>query len=156
MLKRIAWGLMLVGLAATASADVFRWTDAQGGVHYSDRPDSDQAQRVSIVSHATNPAAVTTRAQTEADQRSKDAAQTAQQTADQNATKAVQNDVTKTRADQCKEAKERYRVAIESQKLYRMGKDGERQYLTSQEIDEARINARKDMDTVCGQAQAAR
>ena len=77
-----------------------------------------------------------------------------QQRADQSAAKAVQNDVTKSREDQCKDAKERYRVAVESQKLYRVGKDGERQYLTSQEIDEARLNSRKDMDTVCGQAAA--
>ena len=64
----------------------------------------------------------------------------------------LENDVGESREEQCKKAKERYRVAIESQKLYRVGKDGERQYLTSQEIDEARLNSRKDMDTVCGQA----
>jgi dihydroxyacetone kinase-like predicted kinase len=156
MLKGIAWGLLLIGLAATASADVYRWTDAQGRVHYSDHPESDQAQRVGIVSHSTNPDTVAARTQSEAEQRTKEAAQESQQQADQNASKAVQKDVTKTRADQCKEAKERYRVAIESQKLYRMGKDGERQWLTSQEIDEARVSSKKDMDTVCGEAQAGR
>ena len=156
MFKRIAWGLMLVGLAAAASADVFRWTDAQGRVHYSDRPDSDQAQRVGVVTHTTDPGAVAARTQAESEQRSKDATQAAQQSTDQNAAKAVQNDVAKSRADQCKEAKERYRVAIESQKLYRMGKNGERQWLTSQEIDEARVTAKKDMDTICAEAQAGR
>ena len=122
MLKRIAWGLLLASLSMAASADVFRWVDAQGRVHYSDRPEVENAVRVVGVStHASD---------------------------------SVQNDVTKSREDQCKDAKERYRVAVESQKLYRVGKDGERQYLTSQEIDEARLNSRKDMDTVCGQAAA--
>ena len=155
MLKRIAWGLLLASLSMAASADVFRWVDPQGRVHYSDRPEAENAVRVvGVATHASDSAAIAARMQAESDQRAKLAAQENQQRADQSAAKAVQNDVTKSREDQCKEAKERYRVAIESQKLYRVGKDGERQYLTSQEIDEARLNSRKDMDTVCGQAAA--
>ena len=153
MYKRLAWGLVLAGLSMAASADVFRWVDAQGRVHYSDRPEADNAVRVvGVTTHASDSAAIAARMQAESDQRAKAAAQENQQRTDQNAAKAVQTDVTKSREDQCKEAKERYRVAIESQKLYRVGKDGERQYLTSQEIDEARLNSRKDMETVCGQA----
>jgi len=155
MFKRIAWGLMLTCLWLAASADVFRWVDAQGRVHYSDRPDADNAVRVGVVSHASNPDAIAARNQSDADARSKAATQNAQQQAQQNTANAVQKDVEKSREGQCKEAKERYRVAIESQKLYRVGKDGERQYLTSQEIDEARLNARKDMDTVCAQASGS-
>ncbi|HEY7378919.1 MAG TPA: DUF4124 domain-containing protein [Steroidobacteraceae bacterium] len=155
MVKRIAWGLMLTCLSMAASADVFRWVDAHGNVHYSDRPDSDKAVRIGIVSHASNPDAIAARTQSESDQRAKSDAQEAQQRAAQNTANAVQKDVEKSREGQCKDAKERYRVAIESQKLYRMGKDGEREYLTSQEIDEARLNARKDMDTVCGQASGS-
>jgi hypothetical protein len=155
MFKRIAWGLMLTCLSMAASADVFRWVDADGRVHYSDRPDSEKAVRVGIVSHATDPDAIAARAQSEADDRAKAANQQAQQQAQQNTSTAVQKDVEKSREGQCKEAKEHYRVAIESQKLYRIGKNGEREYLTSQEIDEARLNARKDMDSVCGQARGS-
>ncbi|HKE45518.1 MAG TPA: DUF4124 domain-containing protein [Steroidobacteraceae bacterium] len=155
MFKRIAWGLMLTCLSMAASADVFRWVDADGRVHYSDRPDSEKAVRVGIVSHATDPDAIAARAQSEADDRAKAANQQAQQQAQQNTSTAVQKDVEKSREGQCKEAKEHYRIAIESQKLYRVGKNGEREYLTSQEIDAARLNARKDMDTVCGQASGS-
>ena len=155
MFKRIAWGVLLACLSMAASADVFRWVDAQGRVHYSDRPDSDKAVRIGIVSHASDPDAIAARAQSENDQRAKADAQQAQQHSTQNTASAVQKDVEKSREGQCKEAKEHYRIAIESQKLYRVGKNGEREYLTSQEIDEARLNARKDMDTVCGQASGS-
>ena len=77
-------------------------------------------------------------------------AQATEQQREQATSQAVQKDLSKTRETQCKDAKEQYRVTIESQKLYRVGKDGERQYLTSAEIDEARMNARKAMDEVCG------
>jgi hypothetical protein len=155
MFKRIAWGVLLTCLSMAASADVFRWVDSKGGVHYSDRPDSDKAVRIGVVSHASDPDAVAARTQAESDQRAKTATQEAQQQAAQSTANAVQKDVEKSREGQCKEAKEHYRVAIESQKLYRIGKNGEREYLTSQEIDEARLNARKDMDSVCGQARGS-
>jgi hypothetical protein len=60
----------------------------------------------------------------------------------------VNKDVSKTRDEQ--QAGQNSIAAIESQKLYRVGKDGERYYLTSAEIDEARLNTRRAMDQVCG------
>lgn len=149
MLVRIAavLGLMVVSLAA--SADVYKWVDAQGRTHYSDRPDSDNAERLAVASRRTNPSAVAERNATENEQRQLTDAQATQQRQQQATTKAVRDDVTKTRDQQCKEAEEQYRVAIESQKLYRIGKDGERAYLTSAEIDEARLNARRARDQVC-------
>ena len=155
MYKRIAWGLVLASLSMTASADVFRWVDAQGRVHYSDRPEVENAVRVVGVStHASDSAAIAARMQAESDQRAKLLPRKTSNALTKARLRPCRTMSRKTREEQCKEAKERYRVAIESQKLYRVGKDGERQYLTSQEIDEARLNSRKDMDTVCGQAAA--
>lgn len=150
MLVRIAavLGLMVVSLAA--SADVYKWVDAQGRTHYSDRPDSDNAERLAVASRRTNPSAVSERSAAEHEQRQQTNSQSTQQRQEQTTTKAVRDDVTKSRDQQCKDAQEAYRVAIESQKLYRIGKDGEREYLTSAEIDEARLNARRARDQVCG------
>jgi hypothetical protein len=150
MLMRIAavLGLMVVSLAA--SADVYKWVDAQGRTHYSDRPDSDNAERLAVASRRTNPSVVAERNATANEQRQLTDAQATQQRQEQATTKSVRDDVQKTRDQQCKEAEEQYRVAIESQKLYRIGKNGEREYLTSAEIDEARLNARRARDQVCG------
>ena len=63
---------------------------------------------------------------------------------------AVQKDVAATRAEQCKTAKEKYEKSIEARRLYRVGKDGEREYYTDAEADEARLTAKRDMDSACG------
>jgi hypothetical protein len=150
MVMRIAALLGLMAVSLGASADVYKWVDTQGRVHYSDRPDVEGAERVAVASRRSNPETITERTDAENAQRQQAATQTADQQREQATTQAVEKDLAKTRETQCKDAKEQYRVAIESQKLYRVGKDGERQYLTSAEIDEARMNARRAMDELCG------
>jgi hypothetical protein len=61
----------------------------------------------------------------------------------------VQEDLTKKRAEQCKEATERYDRSIAARRLYRDGKNGERIWLTDAEIEQARVEARRDRDAVC-------
>jgi hypothetical protein len=151
MVTRIAAAVLgLMAISLGASADVYKWVDPQGRVHYSDRPDVDNAERVAVASRRSNPEVIAQRTEAEHEQRSQADAQASQQRREQATTQAVQKDVAKTRETQCKDAKEQYRVAIESQKLYRVGKNGEREYLTSAEIDEARMNARRAMDEICG------
>ena len=144
--------LLIVLLAAycgTAAAEVYRWVDGQGRVHYSDRPDSEKAEVVGVSSHRTNPAAVAQRTQTEAHQRQQIAAGQQEQQADDAAKNAVQKDLASTRAEQCKKAQDEYKTAIESRRLYRMGKNGEREYLSDAELSEARVNAKKAVDSSC-------
>ena len=69
--------------------------------------------------------------------------------ADLAAKKAVQKDVAQTRDKQCAEAQERYKKLIEGRHLYKPGDNGERQYLTSEEIDSERLNAKRDIDAIC-------
>jgi hypothetical protein len=63
--------------------------------------------------------------------------------------KAVAADVDAVREKQCTDAQERYRQLIEGRRLYRVGADGEREYLTSEEIDAARLSAKQEVDTFC-------
>lgn len=148
MATRILWMAMLLTMSAAASAEVYRWVDGQGRVYYSDRP-AENAQLVTIASRRTNREAVAARTQTAGAQRAQVAERDAQQRADQATANAVQQDVNKSREQQCKEAQERYKTAIESQRLYRVGKDGERQYLTDAELTEARVNSRRAVDELC-------
>ncbi len=64
----------------------------------------------------------------------------------------MQNDVAQTRDKQCAEAQERYKKLIEGRHLYKPGDNGERQYLTSEEIDSERVNAKRDIDAICNSA----
>lgn len=144
--------VLLVAYCGTAAAEVYRWVDAQGRVHYSDRPDSEKAEVVGVVSHRTDASAVAQRAQSEQAQRQQIAAGDQQQQADQSTKNAVSKDLAATRAEQCKKAQDEYKTAIESRRLYRMGKNGEREYLTDAELTEARINAKKAVDSTCGKS----
>jgi len=60
--------------------------------------------------------------------------------------------VAQTRAKECSEAQERYRKLIEGRRLFKTGDNGERQYLSSEEIDSQRLEAKRDIDTICNSA----
>jgi len=63
---------------------------------------------------------------------------------------AVQKDVSAARAEQCKQAREKYQKSVEARRVYRMNAAGEREYLTDAETDQARLNARLEMERSCG------
>jgi Domain of unknown function (DUF4124) len=144
--------LILATLAGGASlaADVWRWTDGQGVVHYSDvpvpgavrvkktnapAPSGSSAGNVTPRASATPPPAGFN-----------GASNPIQQTA---TAQAVQQDLAKKRSEQCKTATERYESLIASHRVYREDKPGERTYLSAKELDEARVSARQDRDTLC-------
>jgi hypothetical protein len=136
-------------ISTAAMAEVYKWVDKEGRVHYSDRPEPG-AVILAIVSRRTDPQAVAQRNEAATSQRAQDATRDQQRRSDQATSAAVQRDVSTVRAEQCKKAQEQYRVAIESIRLYRVGKDGERQYLNETELAEARLAAKKNLDAACG------
>ena len=153
MLRKLAIAIVFGGVTAAAQADVYRVVDGQGHVQYTDRWEPG-AELVKVDKNRPNPDATVTRQSTE---RSKIAASNeriASQQADQNTTKSVQADVAKTREEQCKQAKERYQKAIQARRIFRSGKDGQKEYISDADADAYRIQARKDMDSVCGPSAA--
>jgi hypothetical protein len=68
-----------------------------------------------------------------------------------NATRqAVQKDVAASRAEQCKQAQDTYQKTIAARRVYRLNKAGEREYLSDAEMEQARVNARLEVDRTCG------
>ena len=51
----------------------------------------------------------------------------------------------------CADAQERYKKLAEGRHLYKVGDDGQRQYMTSDQIDAERISTKAAMDNACGQ-----
>lgn len=141
--------LALLVCSYPASAEVYRWVDAQGRVQYSDRPDSDKAEIVGVTSRRSDPTVIAQRGEAERERRQQATTQQQQQRSEQAAATTVRRDVDAFRDEQCKKAQDQYKVAIESQRLYRVGKDGEREYLNDAELSEARINAKKAVDDYC-------
>jgi hypothetical protein len=153
MLRALAISsLVLAGTSSVAFADVYRFVDEHGGVHYTDQwvPGSEL-----IKSTKPRQAAVDTPHSNVAQPKSAAPGErSAEQLAQNHAADAVKQDLTKTREQQCKDAKDRYDRSIQARRLYRTTKDGERDYMSDQEADALRVKNRTDMDEACGGAPA--
>jgi hypothetical protein len=145
-MKRVLLCAALIAWSGLASAVVYKWVDAQGKTQYGDRPpDGVHAEVVELLgNHPARAAPARPSANTASSTGSKNPA--AQDAA---AKQAVDQDVTQTREKQCAEAQDRYKKLIEGRKLYKTGTDGEREYLSSQEIDSQRLDAKRDLDAIC-------
>jgi hypothetical protein len=148
----IARTALLLTLVATAAlgAEVYRSTDANGTVSYSDRPQNDRAQAVFVATpragtpatapiQRPKPAAGSSSAQTETQPGSNAAAKKQPTPAEQAAEKEKN----------CATARERQQKYAESHRLYRTSPSGEREYLSANEIDEAKAKAAAEVDTWC-------
>jgi len=146
MLRYLPFALLL-GTAALAQADVYRWVDDRGQPHYSDQwvPGSEVVKTAKARPGSTTMGEATARKAPAAASTS-----AAAQIADSANSRAVQQDVGKARDAQCKAAKERYALAIQSRRVYKDKKDGEREYLSDAEADAYRETARKDVQMACG------
>jgi hypothetical protein len=145
-MKRAFLFAALIVWSSMAGAVVYKWVDAQGKTLYGDRPpDGVHAEIVEgLGTHGSRSSAPARSDSAPAGKTTAAAGQT-----DDSAKKAVQDDVAQARDKQCSEAQERYKKLIEGRRLYKTGTDGERQYLTSDEIDAERVNAKRDVDTIC-------
>jgi hypothetical protein len=146
-MKRLLLFAALIAWSGMASAVVYKWVDAQGKLQYGDRPpDGVHAEVVELL--GTHPASA--RSAPASTAQSAPAPRIAAADAKPDAIKqTVDQDVAQTRDKQCTDAQERYKKLIEGRRIYKTGPDGERQYMTSDEIDSERLNAKRDIDTIC-------
>ncbi|MGA2397270.1 MAG: DUF4124 domain-containing protein [Steroidobacteraceae bacterium] len=141
-MKRVLLCAVLMAWSTLASAVVYKWVDAQGKIQYGDRPpDGVHAEVVEgLGTHSSRPNSSPAPASTAS-------GPAAPVTSDTK--KAVANDVSATREKQCADAQERYKKLIEGRHIYKTGDNGERVYLSSQEIDQERLSAKQDIDDTC-------
>jgi Domain of unknown function (DUF4124) len=143
-MKRVLLCAVLMAWSAMASAVVYKWVDASGKTQYGDRPpDGVHAEVVELLGTHTG------RAARPPDAAAAPKAAATGDPATQAVKKAVDEDVAQAKDKECADAQDRYKKLIEGRKIYKTGADGERQYLTSDEIDSERINAKREIDTVC-------
>lgn len=158
MLGGLCTALLVGSLCASppAEANVYKWKDVQGRVHYTDKPPPPDGTLISIEptwyarrDGAPPPA----RAAAPSSATAPDASTPAADAALRN---AVQSDVANVRTEQCKKAQERYQNYVVSRRLFKEGEKGERIYLTDAELTEARLNAKREMDETCAAAAEVR
>lgn len=142
--------VLLTGPATTAASEIYKYTDADGTVHYVDRPTGVATEeRVAIVSRPTDSAAVQSRVQARLDrQQTADEARDARGEARQQEADARAEQ--EQRAQKCQEYRSRLETYVQSRRLYRQGEDGERIYLDDAEREEARQKAEELVAEYCG------
>lgn len=130
---------------------VYRSTDANGNVVFTDRP-TENSEPVNVTVPAagrpgnpiTSPDAKAAAAKAQPGNSTANAGDQKKEKAPTPAEKEAE------RAKNCATARERQTRYDQSHRLYKAGPNGEREYLNSAEIDEARAKAAADVATWCG------
>jgi len=144
-MKRLLLCAALLAWSGMASAVVYKWVDAQGKVQYGDSPpDGVHAEVVELLGTHTSRSAAAAPAP------SARAASTSTTPGDSSTKQAVDQDVAATREKQCADAQAEYKKLIEGRRLYKTDDSGQKQFLNSDEIDAARMNAKQEVDALCG------
>ncbi len=138
MKQVIAIVFLACGLSVTANADIWKWVDEQGNVHYGDmaaRADAVNAERISYApgNRSGSSPAATTRG---TDSQPGDTLEDGQEGAD-------------AKAYYCKQATDIYKSYVDAPRLYRTGADGEREYLSDVETAATLAEARASMAEWC-------
>jgi hypothetical protein len=154
MLRYLAISTVLsVGAISAAHADVYRWVDDHGGVHYSDQWVAGSEVIKSSIKPPASGGGNSSSRTTNTAPKSMPAP-----TSQEDAAKAVKGDLAKVRDQQCKDAKDRYEKAIAARRIYKASTPGDkatkdtddRQYLSDEEADAYRVKARQDVSDYCG------
>ena len=152
--------VLMFGFSMTASADIWKWVDANGKthfvdtmtpiytwidelgkIHYSDTPDHEDAVSVQLVWHSTG--ALDEVADGPDDSESGGYAYPGE-TAEQRAERE------KAEAYYCKRATEIYDSYVNAPQLYRTDANGEREYLSKEEAAKTIAETRAKKDAICG------
>ncbi len=152
--------MLIASAGATEQGNVYRWVDKDGTPHFQDRPpegtDPTEATAMSLRYRMTDNAAVTASNRQKAELADVAGLREKQQAADAAAAGGSPEDadraqVAREREQGCETARAKAQKYETAHRLYRPGPDGKRTYLTDEEIDAARVNARRDVAEWCGE-----
>ncbi len=133
------------------AGDVYKYVDERGATLYTDKPipgavlvstGSQRPPEVAQRNYAATQAATNSQLNA-SNQRIAEAKDNSRVASN------VAKDLEASRAERCKKARENYQFTITSLRLYRE-KDGQRIYLSEEELAQQRMDAAKAVDAICG------
>jgi uncharacterized protein DUF4124 len=153
VIVRLLLSVLLLGLALPVSAQLYKWVDADGRVHYTDQPppaDAKQDQKLNI--RKTQPGAVApTDAQTPAAPQStaeKDL-EFRKRKIDQEQAQAKAAEAENESRERCASAQRRLYTYLDAGRIYSIDDNGERVYLDDDARQRDIEAARKDVARHC-------
>ena len=149
MKPTVTLALALLLAAGAQAGDVYVTKDAQGRPIYTDTPATIPAQKVGIASTSTDPATVQKRYADQMKQYATEDASASKAAAGADDPAKAKQLSAEDKAKRCADARQRYQSYMDAHRLYEDGPDGQRRYLTSEEIDASRASAKQVMDQFC-------
>lgn len=144
-------GILIFSVMSNSYAEViYKWVDDEAITHFSaQRPVGIAAERISITNRHTNRQAL--QARTSATAERKAAIATRKQHEKEQATedKLQAEKDRQVRTENCEKAKTRLLTYNTARRLYRPLENGEREYLTDEELDNERAQAQKLVNEWC-------
>lgn len=142
-MRRLIPVLLVLAAGPLVAAEVYKSVDENGNVVYSDRP-GPGAEVVNVeapyLGGGPAPRTSPTLGRSDSPDGGDAAADDTEETPEERAARRAQN---------CAAAQERSERYATSHRLYRLTDDGEREYLSSAQIDEARAQAAADVERWC-------
>ena len=134
---------LLVGGTAL-SGEIYKWTGADGDVHYGDRPTGTDVERLDMISNSTDNDAIQASVEARHDRdAARSEARSKRNEDDQAAAEAAQRDV------KCQESRSRMQTYLQSRRLYKQDDAGERVYLDDDQTAQARADAEEMIQKYC-------
>lgn len=141
--------LALIAASSVFASEIYKWTDADGNVHYGDRPAGEETVVVAIASKPTDPSRV--QAATEARHKALAARAEAKTAAAAEGPSAEELKAEAAdRAQKCATYKAQMQQLVVSRRLYREDENGERVYLDESETLAARERVENQITEYCG------
>ena len=134
--------LMLALFSLTAHAEIYKWTDENGKVHFSDKPVGEKAKALDIKVQKSNPSSAKTK--DERKQRAEGFLRARQEEREEAEKKIAEKKRLKAKKiANCKKFKKEYKKTTEAGALYYKNKDGTRDWLEPKRRnkEEARLKA---------------
>ena len=140
--------IALLCMQSPAIAEVYKWTDAQGRVHYGDKPQSDKAETINLPSKEPPAVPHVSEDRLEKQRRLLDAyaeERRLKREADEKARKDKEE-----RKRKCADLKDDLRNQENAGSIYRLDKDGKRVFLSHEEREASTAELRKQVQEWCG------
>ena len=136
-------------LGGTAlSGEIYKWTDADGDVHYGDRPTGTDIERLDMISNSTDNGAIQASIEARHDRdTARTEARSKRDEEDQAAAEARAE--TAQRGVKCQESRSRMQTYLQSRRLYEQDDAGERVYLDEDQTMQARADAQEMIQKYC-------
>jgi len=136
--------------AAAHAAEVYKYKDDKGNTLYTDKPQTLPAERLNVQSKRSDTTAASAPSANDELKRMQDAdAARKQEAAQKTDEKQAAQSAAKDKMERCTKARDKYENYVTARKLYEEQPGGQRRYLSSEELDQAREAAKANMDIWC-------